>query len=518
MIILQISTTKCFQLPHLKRQLTTKSKRSNSFIKKEKADTKMRFGIQCNLDDIFLCKKIIKATENVGTLISSVILFNEPLIVNVIIEEGCVEDLCPYDGDILEDSGILRLYPQPLAKQFFKNHPDYDDIDILVNFSLQSNYSYWFQGDPLPTDNTTIIDFSYMMLHEIIHSLGFFSSWGIWFEQVDEEIPYITPQPRCVNLDDDECGEIVSKDLWTGFYEFVFDKYLMDLNTGGKLSDKTAQLNKFFGPNGIPNKSENSIKKKFFNSSQFEIAKEMNVLATTSGTIGFLSWNDTDFSDCLVLETNINPFDNIVSLSHVDNKKYNNTSDFLMRNDLLLGRTLQRSIITGGNYTNGTLAGSIGPKLRKVLETLGYSTVDKPYTLQKLKIPNPRSINSGNHSTCIAICQKYLLRENHVQNLSCFTEIDSLTARWIGCSHYQRLNLIRILKDISVDVGSNGNEDYYSLQYITIQIIPSENFVGILILICRAKVLSLENKDEFVIERLYRSSSNSYLKQTQGFC
>ncbi|CAG8680390.1 7494_t:CDS:2 [Funneliformis caledonium] len=378
----------------------------------------MRFGIQCTLDDIDLCRKIIKATEDVGKLISSVILFDEPLIVIAMIEEACVEDdSCPSDGDIfgiavpgsfvlLEDSGIERLYPQPLAKQFFKEHPDYDDIDIMVQFVLRSNYSYWFQGDPLPTDNSTTIDFAYMMLHEIIHSLGFFSSWGSWFEQVDNEIPYLTPEPRCVNVDDDDrCN------LWTGFYEYIFDKYLLNLNTGGKLTDKTVQLNKFFGSDGIPNLSKNFLKIDFIHSPQFDIAKEMNVLATTSGTIGFLSWNDTDFSDCLVLETNINPFDNIISLSHVDNVKYNNTSDFLMRNDPLLGRSLHESIITGGNYTNGTLAGSIGPKLRKVLETLGYPTVDKSNTLHSPNLPKPHSFynNSGNHSTSIAICQKYLL-------------------------------------------------------------------------------------------------------------
>jgi len=60
----------------------------------------MVFGIGCNQSDTVLCGKIIKATQNVGKLISSVILFNEPLFVRVIIRDNCVFGV---DVDCTED-------------------------------------------------------------------------------------------------------------------------------------------------------------------------------------------------------------------------------------------------------------------------------------------------------------------------------------------------------------------------------------------------------------------------------
>src|SRR4051812_21557697 len=91
-----------------------------------------------------------------------------------------------------DELGVERYYQQPLAKQFYSNLPEYDDIDIQVTFAILPNY--WFQGDPLPTNNSTQnLDFLHLALREIIQALGFYSSWEMWF--TDKTI--IVPRPQC---------------------------------------------------------------------------------------------------------------------------------------------------------------------------------------------------------------------------------------------------------------------------------------------------------------------------------
>jgi hypothetical protein len=266
----------------------------------------------------------------------------------------------------MDEFGIIRYYQQPLAKQFFKEHPKYDEADIKANFALRTDY--WFQEDPLPTYPS--IDFQYLVLHELIHSLGFDSSWKKYLG-----LDVIVPRPYCVFDNYDGLGDCDLKKeykgkIWTNFTEFIFDKYLYNLNTGEMLSNKTSYLRKFFESKEIDGKLKKNVAKQFKKSEQFIIAKDMYELATTNGTIGFLTWNDTGFNDYFVLETNFIPFVDDQSIRHVDSVLYTNTSDFLMRYSFI-GETLQGNIITGGNYDNGNLTGSIGPKLRRVLETLG---------------------------------------------------------------------------------------------------------------------------------------------------
>ncbi|RIA93822.1 hypothetical protein C1645_735264 [Glomus cerebriforme] len=305
---------------------------------------------------------------------------------------------------LMDDFGIERYYQQPLAKQFFSNLPEYDDIDIYARFALRSDY--WFPGDPLST--TQNLDFTYIVLREMIHSLGFYSSWRMRFR---DDNTIIVPRPYCNDGtgDCDIYGRNKDK-VWIGFREHIFDKYLMNLYTGEMLTNKTSYLNKLFDSNIIHGKIS-KLEKGLQGSLQYEIAKEMYGLATTNGTIGFLSWSDMQFSDSLVLETNIVPFDNDINLKYIDNI-YTNTSDFLMRNQWPIGITLQDQITAGGNYSNGTLYGSIGPKLRRMFETIGYATVDNPIVTQSPKIPLPlppiNAMSIGNSLTFNTLYQTYL--------------------------------------------------------------------------------------------------------------
>ncbi|RHZ84826.1 hypothetical protein Glove_74g270 [Diversispora epigaea] len=104
----------------------------------------------------------------------------------------------------------------------------------------------------------------------------------------------------------------------------------------------------------------------------------MDEIAQTPYSLGFLPQNSiNNIKDAVILETSIIPYLSGSSISHVDNKTYTNSPDFLMRAYVNNGTSLNQEIISGGNYT----LGSIGPKLKQVLETMGYKTVDNlnPY-------------------------------------------------------------------------------------------------------------------------------------------
>ncbi|GBB93707.1 hypothetical protein RclHR1_02220002 [Rhizophagus clarus] len=348
-------------------------------------------------------------------------------MINVTIEQNCIfgEINCTEEDAnligiarpgsmvlLVDQSGVERYYQQPLAKQFYTDLPEYDDIDIHVRFATRTDY--WFQGDPSPTNSLPPkMDFLHLVLREIIHTLGFYSSWETWF--TDKTV--IVPRPLC----DDGIGDCnirgrYTQKKWIGFREFIFDKYLMNLKTGEMLTDKASDLNKLFDSKDIRGRIK-KLEDEFVKSPQYDIAKEMYGLSTTDNTIGFLSWNDTNFSDSLVLLTNVTPFYDEINLRYVSDVLYNNTSDFLMRFQYPIGVTLQDEIINGGNfgnYTNGILTGSIGPKLMRVLETLGYATVYKPFVDYIPKIPPPRppfddSGSLGNSLSSITLYQICLL-------------------------------------------------------------------------------------------------------------
>ena len=71
-------------------------------------------------------------------------------------------------------------------------HPQIAPYDIQAIFN--SKMDYWFEGDPVPM-LATQIDILYVVLHELVHGLGFVSSWDDYLE-----IQALTPRsPRCGN-------------------------------------------------------------------------------------------------------------------------------------------------------------------------------------------------------------------------------------------------------------------------------------------------------------------------------
>jgi hypothetical protein len=326
----------------------------------------------CGIKNDVLCNKAKSAFETAGKIISSVLLINTPIQLNASFLDFCSSlGECPNGSGLVilggatpartiplqDDDGLVRLYPQALVKQFqFKQHPSYGPFDIMALFNA-GGASFWFDGDPPITRNQQ--DFLYVILHEIVHGLGFASGWKDYMNEA------LTPEIFITS--NGPSGQF----KFNGFLESAFDRYLIHIPTGKKISALTGNLNKFQKGVNVIFQNEIDFVTKFRNSPQYNIAKEMMNYSITPNALGFLLRGSTKAIESVVLETSLRPYQTGSSVSHVDFKKYNNTSDFLMKYLADHGANLESLIAARNGNINESYNAVIGPNLKLVLETLG---------------------------------------------------------------------------------------------------------------------------------------------------
>ncbi|CAG8759290.1 2854_t:CDS:2, partial [Dentiscutata erythropus] len=290
-----------------------------SFTKRDESDM-FNVTFTCLVNNQTLCNKVKNAFDSAGQIIAAAIAFKTPVTVNATFTNFCsVSKQCSLTSgtlggasparsiQITDDDGVQRLFPQSLVKQknfTGINHSMYSDFDIFAIFNSQAGY--WFEGDGEMKNSQS--DFLFVILHELIHGLGFTSGY--------DDFINVSPQALTPQIFSEGTGDII----FSGFVEMVFDKCMAILPSGQRISNITKQLNTTFL---LPPKS-------------------------------------TDISNATILETTLNPYSFGSSVCHFDYKTYNRTSDFLMRYLQERGLTLRQFIYLGGNYPYGP----IGPKLR----------------------------------------------------------------------------------------------------------------------------------------------------------
>ncbi|CAG8531253.1 2423_t:CDS:2 [Paraglomus occultum] len=319
-----------------------------------------------------LCAKVKNAFDLAGLMLSQTLQLNTAITVNATFLNFCKQmNQCTAGGGYLtlggaapartipmkDDDQAVRLYPQALVKQQTSDPSiNFGAYDIVALFNSEANF--WFQGDG--AIQHTQSDFLFVILHELVHGLGFTSSWD----------DYINITPEALTPD----VSITSKggQQTIGFTEYAFDKYMVLSQTGQRMSEITAQLNQFSASSGATTVQQ--FGRAFKNSPQYSLAVQMFRNATTRNAMVFLPAGQSDISQAVILETSLAPYQQGSSVSHVDYNTYTDTPDFLMRYLQDRGVSLGDAIVQGGNYTGG----SIGPKLKLVLESLGYATQDNP--------------------------------------------------------------------------------------------------------------------------------------------
>ncbi|CAG8511202.1 10277_t:CDS:2 [Funneliformis caledonium] len=373
----QTSSIKCFDHPnslnfHQRISVNCNFSTRSLKTKRKSSNDKFQINFTCGIDDKKLCDKVQKSFESAGQIIVATISLRNPITVDASFYDFCKTDnQCSNDNKIvagganpartialMDEEGVERHYPQALVKQLpFERHPDFGPFDILAKFNSEADY--WFEGDESQIKPNQA-DFQLVVLHELIHGLGFYSSWNDFFDFVNPQ--GLTPIPSVEGELNENSGMI-----FNGFIENIFDKYLIFLSSGEYVSNITTVINTIVNEKGKFYETPKDFIIKFKSSPQYLQSQMMLKTATIPFSLGFLPKNANDSSEAIVLETTLNPFQTGSSLGHVDYKTYMNTSDFLMTYKQGSGLTLGDYMSIGGNYTGGP----IGPKLRQVLKTMG---------------------------------------------------------------------------------------------------------------------------------------------------
>jgi len=340
---------------------------SSSLDKRQTTDNMFTIEFTCSITDTVLCDKARNAYITAGKYVTATLNLNVPLVVNATMLDICAAQPGICNGTTIIGTGgtariipfsdstdnKTRYYPQAILKQMnLPQHPAYLPYDVIS--LINSNLNYWFEGDPLPLNNK--YDMLYAVLAQFVHGLGFTTTWNDY----DANIQALTPLP----------GASLTAPNQGQFIETIFDKYLVLIPDGTKVTTITDQLNVF---KFTPNITINQFITTFEASPQFPFAQNMYKNATTRNAIGFLLSPNllpgaplTD--NVVILETSLNNFNPAISISHVDLKTYENTADFLMTYTYPTGKTLDDKMASVGS-TNTT--GPIGPNIGKILGILG---------------------------------------------------------------------------------------------------------------------------------------------------
>ncbi|RHZ48287.1 hypothetical protein Glove_553g59 [Diversispora epigaea] len=310
-----------------------------------------------------LCNKIKEAFDDAGKEISKTLKLKQIIYVNSTFTDLFDETLLGAAMSaryipLTSDDNIKRLYPQVLVKQLCLNpHPEYIDYDINAFFN--AGQEWWFK-----TDNETIksnqYDFYAVLLHELIHGLGFVSSWSNNLETLDNRnTTGITPY-----LDYSDNNKFF------GFSEYIFDRYVKFIrnNVVCTSTDYTFQLNEAV-ENGTSFNGYSEFVTKMKSSPQWKYAESAFKCATTNDSMYFTPAKDTSWNDKIYLETSLKPYQLGSSISHISDERYEPTEDFLMTYSFAPGESLEYLIQKGGNYKS-----PIGPRILSILESIGYET------------------------------------------------------------------------------------------------------------------------------------------------
>ncbi|KAI9251233.1 hypothetical protein BY458DRAFT_482331 [Sporodiniella umbellata] len=316
----------------------------------------------------------VKATFQKATdIIASAFEFTSPLIVNATFGPTCAEncehvDWVEYIGQaypsisyLMVDStdNVTRMYPQALLKQSTQLtvRPRWKYYDIQAQFNSKVNWYFYNDPSPISTNQT---DFLTNVLHELIHGLGFLTSWsdslfGELRPLLDNLNRFATPRPLAEMAD----GALMSRynttlPFW-GFAEFPFDKLIaMNISVHGfrSFSEITQQLNSFYNSHA-QFLTVLDFANAWYASDQYRLAIDIYQKTVAQRDTAIMIHGQPT----LLLETGLNPFSDGSSLCHVD-----------LATNLYSNESLMVYLANPGI----THLNPLGPKLLQTMAALGY--------------------------------------------------------------------------------------------------------------------------------------------------
>jgi len=278
----------------------------------------------------------------------------------------------PEDGDT-----DIYLYPQALLRQLDikSGMPDFSNYDIIAEFN--SDVNWYFEGD----DKSDRIDddqhdFLYVATHELIHGLGFISSWRTL---LDMDFEYLTPRVKTGRI-----GVSSNDDVVMGWYQMqIFDKYIQLNKTGAYLKDMGKKIMTY--QNSVDMMKQVEWLEGFHKSESGQVAQEVYDIATSGKNTFSIMSKDNDLIS--YLQTIKHKFIIGTCMGHLDNDEYTNKPDFLLRPYVPKGEELEDLIEKGSfAYLNEEEKSrkdlwsktAFGPHLVAVMETIGWPTKYHP--------------------------------------------------------------------------------------------------------------------------------------------
>ncbi|CAO3651308.1 unnamed protein product [Mucor fragilis] len=449
-------------------QASSSSSNSNTTIQfTNTSDPLVQYDLECKADDVY-CAKVSKAVGSAIDEFTRVINVKNSLLIKVMYysfcEKTCANDTFGWGSPTsqftlpFEDGADLNyVYPQALAKQLAPysstsvwskydieieiNHDAYmnaTDIEQAISdgwnrTGTPPNGKYWFYNDTNAQGTVREIashqvDFRYVVLHELLHGLGFLSSWAAYFwtdaspfrTLVDGvidpiELQLVTPGPYWFINQDTGPAYV------TGFQpNMIFDKYLVNVDTELNvtstlsLSDLAFEMQDFCVQNSNAfivnfirafNKANQSTTahKLWLSMSQPEtLTFQFQAPTVSNSSYNLIPYLNQTYQSMTLLtggDLSSSSYEHTdptmnrpgLMISHLDDR-YQNTPDFLMTEGYHKGKTLEQ--LVDGYYGNipilhyndtasrsnstmvqMTYKSPIGPGILRILDSIGYSTV-----------------------------------------------------------------------------------------------------------------------------------------------
>ncbi|GAA5799074.1 hypothetical protein HPULCUR_004483 [Helicostylum pulchrum] len=434
------------------------------------SDPLVQYDLECRADDVF-CSKVSRAvgaaideftrtcandTLGWGTPTSQFTLpFEDGADLNYVYPQALAKQLAPYSSTSVWAKYDIEI---EINHDVYLNGIDFEQEtkDGWNGTGTPRNGNFWFFNDSGSSNISTTsanhiqshqVDFRYVVLHELLHGLGFLSSWAAYFwtdaspfrtliEGIIDplELQLVTPGPYWYINQDTGPAYV------TGFQPtMIFDKYLVNLDTKlnvthvSPLSDLAFEMQDFCVQNN--NAFIVNFIKSFNAANQSTTAHRLWISMSQPETVRFQFEPPTvaDSSYNLIPYLNqtyrnitlltggdlferssfeqIDPTLNRPGLmiSHLDDQ-YAKTPDFLMTQQYHHGKTLEELVknfydaipIIKYNTTasNNTIIeedyrSPIGPGILRILDSIGYSTVltKTNYTTDgNVKTPKSRSV------------------------------------------------------------------------------------------------------------------------------
>ena len=243
------------------------------------------------------------------------------------------------------------MYPQALLKQSNLDHEVmYSEPDVVISFNSEIKWYFGVKGTQIGIEE---YDFEWAIAHEINHGMGFESHLVRYDQYYDREAIYVAPMIATTNQSD---TLVLPVSIFDSFLEAGNEKLIKFTQVISQVQVGTMKPLYFF--------------RQFEHSEEFIAAKKLLSLSSTSA---FFRFPDNDS-----IQLHSPPqFQTLSSLSHSheSNKK---GIEFLMaafqENSISLNQVMQANLMTK----------IYGPKTKKVMESLGYQTLEqkKPLNLE----------------------------------------------------------------------------------------------------------------------------------------